>query len=182
MFAKLVNVDSSRMISEIPLVSLPITIGRGAQADVQISDQWASRVHCRIVSLQEQFVVQDLGSTGGTLVNGQPIVEAMLNHGDLLTVGITSFRVQLKSGARLSVFKRISDSVQKLSLRPRTSHAVAAVCKQVTHVPENADDDTPLEGANPLERSSLSTDEQHYSSTSASSQNEQSVLSRVSCR
>ena len=126
MIAKLVCTNSSDRASEIPLPSLPVTIGRGAQVDVQILDQWASRQHCRIVESQQQLVVQDLGSTSGTFVNGQPIVEAALHHGDTLTVGLSTFQVHLERREQSSVFDRIGVSWKKLSSRMRTPHTNAA--------------------------------------------------------
>ena len=75
---------------------LPATLGRNADADVRLDDYWTSRVHCEISQATEGLLVRDLGSTNGTLVNGKQVKEADLLPGDLLTVGLTSFRVQYK--------------------------------------------------------------------------------------
>lgn len=135
MIAKLVCANASDGASEIPLPSLPVTIGRGSQVDVQIPDQWASREHCRIVQSQQQLVVQDLGSTSGTFVNGQPIVEAALHHGDTLTVGISRFQVHLESGMQSSVLNRIGVSWKKLSSKIRTPLANPAGSESVSRCP-----------------------------------------------
>ena len=114
MIAKLISANANDIASEIRLPSFPVTIGRGLQVDIQVPDQWTSRQHCRIVRAETQLVVQDLGSTYGTFVNGQAIVEATLNHGDTLTVGISNFQVHLKDREPASVFELVSVSWKKL--------------------------------------------------------------------
>lgn len=112
--ARLVCVNTNDSAPVIPLQRLPMTLGRGTEADVQIADQCASRLHCRIVEIENQLLVQDLGSTLGTLVNGQPIEEAPLNFGDRLTIGISTFCVDRENAARASLLSRIRASIKKL--------------------------------------------------------------------
>jgi len=49
------------------------SIGRWQDNDVVIDDRWVSRYHAQIRREGEQYVIQDLGSKNGTLVNGQRI-------------------------------------------------------------------------------------------------------------
>ncbi|MCU1594293.1 MAG: domain containing protein [Frankiales bacterium] len=67
------------------------TIGRGAEADLQIVDTGVSRLHAelRVVAEArgERVEVHDLGSTNGTRVNGQRITAATLTDGDRISVG-----------------------------------------------------------------------------------------------
>jgi pSer/pThr/pTyr-binding forkhead associated (FHA) protein len=64
-------------------------IGRGTDADIQITDAGASRLHCAIV-LGSQVIVRDLGSTNGTSVDGQKITEANLRDGSIIKIGNTT--------------------------------------------------------------------------------------------
>jgi pSer/pThr/pTyr-binding forkhead associated (FHA) protein len=64
-------------------------IGRGTDADIQITDAGASRLHCAIV-LGSQVIVRDLGSTNGTTVDGQKITEATLRDGSIIKIGNTT--------------------------------------------------------------------------------------------
>jgi hypothetical protein len=64
-------------------------IGRLSGSEVEIEDPGASRRHAEIRRQGENFVVVDLGSTNGTLVNDNPISEATLEDGDRITIGRT---------------------------------------------------------------------------------------------
>jgi pSer/pThr/pTyr-binding forkhead associated (FHA) protein len=70
------------------------TLGRTARADFMIDAALVSRLHCRLISdRSDQLVVEDLGSTNGTTVNGKRVERAVLKSGDLLGVGRVEFRV-----------------------------------------------------------------------------------------
>ena len=72
------------------------TIGRTARADFIVDAALISRLHCRLTAdKSDQLVVEDLGSTNGTLVNGKKIDRVVLRAGDKLTVGRMEFQVQL---------------------------------------------------------------------------------------
>lgn len=64
-------------------------IGRGTDADVRVEDPGVSRSHCEIV-LGSPAIVRDLGSTNGTLVDGQRVAQAALVDGSTLQVGTTT--------------------------------------------------------------------------------------------
>lgn len=76
--------------AEYRLTKSVTNIGRGTDADIQIADGGASRMHCAIV-LGSQVVIRDLGSTNGTSVNGQRITETVLQDGSLIKIGNTTF-------------------------------------------------------------------------------------------
>jgi ABC transport system ATP-binding/permease protein len=70
------------------------TIGRGAQADFIFEAALVSRLHCRLTAdASGQLVMEDLGSTNGTTVNGVPTARAVLRAGDVLGVGRVNFSV-----------------------------------------------------------------------------------------
>jgi len=67
------------------IVALPnqmVTVGRAPDNDVVVGDPatWIS----------------DLGSTNGTLVNGEPVIEKQLSHGDLIAIGQNTIRFTLE--------------------------------------------------------------------------------------
>lgn len=71
------------------MVKPALTIGRLPECDVVLDDPGASRQHARIRRTDSGFVVTDLGSTNGTLVNGRQVQEQMLEDGDTVTIGET---------------------------------------------------------------------------------------------
>ena len=77
----------------IPLERDEVLLGRALEADVRVNDPRASRLHARIrternpQSGETQYHITDLGSTNGTLLNGRPITEALLEDGDKLVIG-----------------------------------------------------------------------------------------------
>jgi hypothetical protein len=66
-----------------------MTIGRLPECEIVVDDAGASRQHAEVRRTDEGFVVTDLGSTNGTLVNGTPIREHLLGDGDRITIGET---------------------------------------------------------------------------------------------
>jgi pSer/pThr/pTyr-binding forkhead associated (FHA) protein len=64
-----------------------LRVGRSPDNDMVLRDPATSGHHARIERRGQQFWIVDLGSTNGTLVNGEPIQEKELNHGDRITVG-----------------------------------------------------------------------------------------------
>ena len=100
MKVRLVSAQPWMSESSVILDRLPAIVGRSAQADVRLDDQWVSRIHCEISELSGTLIARDLESRNGTLVNGEYIQEAHLLPGDRLTVGMTSFEVRYKPGKR----------------------------------------------------------------------------------
>lgn len=62
-------------------------IGRDTDNDVVLDDPGTSRSHAQIEFRDGTYVVTDLGSVNGTLVNGERVVERALVNGDRITVG-----------------------------------------------------------------------------------------------
>ena len=72
-----------------------LEIGREASAGLAIDDEQASRLHARVTAQGDHAVVEDLGSTNGTYLNGQPVEgQRTLRPGDRLRVGLTVFELR----------------------------------------------------------------------------------------
>ncbi|KAB1151140.1 FhaA domain-containing protein [Micromonospora sp. DT46] len=78
-----------------PLQVGSTVIGRGDQANLRLPDVGISRRHARLDFDGGQVVLTDLGSTNGTMVNGQRVSAVALNPGDMIQLGTTTltFRV-----------------------------------------------------------------------------------------
>lgn len=71
-----------------PLTEGVLTLGRESYNDIVLIDPEASRKHAQISFQAGRYVVEDLGSTNGTFVNGRQILTATtLNPGDVIEVG-----------------------------------------------------------------------------------------------
>jgi pSer/pThr/pTyr-binding forkhead associated (FHA) protein len=64
-----------------------LRLGRSPDNDLILRDPATSGHHARVERRGDQFWIVDLGSTNGTMVNGEPVQEKELNHGDRITVG-----------------------------------------------------------------------------------------------
>ncbi|HWB31437.1 MAG TPA: FHA domain-containing protein [Vicinamibacterales bacterium] len=70
------------------------TVGRTARADFIVDAALVSRLHCRLTAdKSDQLIVEDLGSTNGTLVNGRRVDRQVLKAGDTVTIGRVEFEV-----------------------------------------------------------------------------------------
>ena len=70
----------------------PWSVGRSQENDIVINDPNVSRRHAKISRADNGFVVEDLGSTNGTLLDGAPIDRERIEGGDELTFGQSTAR------------------------------------------------------------------------------------------
>ncbi len=77
--------------STIPLAEGEVTIGREASNGIAVVDPSVSRKHCLVSGQDGRFLVRDLDSRNGTLVNGAAVEEQGLQHGDEIAAGDSSF-------------------------------------------------------------------------------------------
>jgi hypothetical protein len=70
-------------------------LGRGDGADIRLEDAFASTRHARLVPQGEVIVLEDLGSTNGTYLNGEPVRGPQPLHvGDQIKIGDSEFRFE----------------------------------------------------------------------------------------
>ena len=86
---ELVMPDGTR----VPLIGI-LTVGRGEDNAVRVSDGSVSRRHARIVAGGGVPLVEDLGSSYGTFVNGRRVERGRVQSGDLLQIGRLALKVE----------------------------------------------------------------------------------------
>jgi hypothetical protein len=71
-----------------PLEGEQLVIGRDASNSIAINDAEISRKHSRLTFQGGKYVIEDLGSTNGTFVNGQRLAgQVVLKPGDVVSLG-----------------------------------------------------------------------------------------------
>ena len=63
-----------------------VRVGRALDNDLIIEDRMVSRYHARLRQRYGRYILEDLGSSGGTTVNGFRIQEIVLRPGDLISL------------------------------------------------------------------------------------------------
>jgi len=87
------------IINKWELIDEVTILGRAKDCDIQIDDQSVSSKHARIIAEPDPFLdgnrnmfIEDLRSTNGTELNGQPVSKEKLSDGDSLKIGFTDFQ------------------------------------------------------------------------------------------
>ena len=87
MAGKLVLSLDGAVISEYPLAKERVLIGRKPHNDIQIDNLAVSSEHAAVITILSDSFMEDLGSTNGTLVNGQMVKKHFLQNGDVIELG-----------------------------------------------------------------------------------------------
>lgn len=73
-----------------------VTLGRAASCTVPLDDGYVSQLHARIFPRDDAWLVEDLGSTNGTYLNGRKVSRAQpVQRGDRVKIGATVLEVDL---------------------------------------------------------------------------------------
>jgi len=121
--AKLILSLEGSVIREIPLEKERVTIGRKAQNDIQIENLAVSSEHACIVTILNDSFLEDLGSTNGTLVNGNPIKKHILQNNDLIEIG--KYKLKFINDGPVAAQTTVEDFERTMVLRaPATPRAV----------------------------------------------------------
>lgn len=87
-------------------------MGRSDKADVRVLDIKSSREHAEIIKVGRDFVLTDLGSQNGIVVNDLKIKQHVLNEGDKIIIGQTVYkfnRVEVKPKIEPKALKKVED-------------------------------------------------------------------------
>jgi pSer/pThr/pTyr-binding forkhead associated (FHA) protein len=85
---------------EFPLkMDREIIIGRSSDLDMVLVEDMVSRKHAKISTHNGQVIIQDLGSTNGTFVNGEKIKRVRLREGDRILIGTSIIKLVTADGA-----------------------------------------------------------------------------------
>lgn len=99
--AKMVLSMDGLVLKEIPLNKERLTIGRKPHNDIQIDNLAISGEHAVVVTILNDSFLEDLNSTNGTLVNGQPITRHVLKNNDIVELGKYKLKYMADSNVAL---------------------------------------------------------------------------------
>ena len=109
---------------EFPIVNdKPIIVGRSSDLDMVLVEDMVSRKHARITMQQDQFWIEDLGSTNGSFVNGEKIKRARLKEGDRVLIGTSILKVIAGEGAQRADSTDAKANLENVAAARRTTQA-----------------------------------------------------------
>jgi translation initiation factor IF-1 len=79
---------------EFPLkMDREVVIGRSSDLDMVLVEDMVSRKHAKISTTNGQVIIQDMGSTNGTFVNGEKVKRVRLREGDRILIGTSIIKL-----------------------------------------------------------------------------------------
>jgi pSer/pThr/pTyr-binding forkhead associated (FHA) protein len=121
--AKLILSMDGLVLKEIPLTKERTTIGRKPHNDIQIDNLAVSGEHAVIVTILNDSFLEDLGSTNGTVVNGNPIKKHFLQNNDVIELG--KYKLKFIGDAAPAAAGDKADFEKTMVLRPSAMRAAA---------------------------------------------------------
>ena len=113
--AKLILSMDGLVLKEINLTKERTTIGRKPHNDIQIDNLAVSGEHAVIVTILQDSFLEDLGSTNGTVVNGQSIKKHFLQNNDIIELGKYKLKYVNETPAGVA---KAADFEKTMVLRP----------------------------------------------------------------
>ena len=131
--AKLILSLDGQLIKEFTLSKERTTIGRKPHNDIQIDNLAVSGEHAIIMTILNDSFLEDLGSTNGTLVNGQPVKKHFLQTADTIEIG--KYKLKYMSEAAGSMSQ--AEFEKTMVLRAPAAAAPKQVAKSPTDTQTN---------------------------------------------
>ena len=125
--AKLILSMDGLVLKEIPLAKERTTIGRKPHNDIQIDNLAVSGEHAVIVTILNDSFLEDLGSTNGTVVNGNAIKKHFLQNNDVIELG--KYKLKFVGEAAAAAGGEKADFEKTMVLRPSAMKAAAEQAK-----------------------------------------------------
>lgn len=126
--AKLILSLDGALLGEYPLDKEHITIGRRSANDIHIDNLAVSGEHATIVTIGNNSLLEDIGSTNGTRVNGKQIKKHVLQHGDAIQLG--KYQLKYINEAAMSAAATAAspeDFEKTMVIRPSAMKAAAPI-------------------------------------------------------
>ena len=96
---KLVVVEKKKVVSEWSIEGEETVIGRDPDCQVTLDNPSVSRRHAKVVGMYDGFIIEDLDSTNGVVLNGRRVRKHMLADGDCVYIGSIELRFEGETGS-----------------------------------------------------------------------------------
>lgn len=125
--AKLILSMDGLVLKEVVLTKERTTIGRKPHNDLVIDNLAVSGEHAVIVTILNDSFLEDLGSTNGTFVNGQPVKKHFLQNGDVVELG--KYKIRFVADA-VEVNQELDRTLVRNAAAPAAATDTAAAATQ----------------------------------------------------
>lgn len=85
--------DATGLVTEVTVPASGAVLGRGLDCDITFNEPTLSRKHCRFACENGRWVVQDLGSRSGVIINARKADSGPLKQGDEIILGRLCLKV-----------------------------------------------------------------------------------------
>lgn len=129
-------------------VRLPLLVGRSEEAKFRIQQDRVSRKHCEFFEQEGRVYLRDLGSTNGTLLDGELVgtsVKIPLESGAVVKVGSLEFRVEFDGSTATAPLRPAADVDVVADLTVGTALAADSERLQIEHTPDHAAHEAPAD-------------------------------------
>jgi|GEM_PF-1499583 len=118
--ASLIVQQKGKSPTEYQLYRHTTIVGRGKDTGLLLPDISVSRHHAQIVRTEEGFILMDLGSQNGTVLNGSQISKKLLKNGD--EIGVGKFNLVFKHEQQVVQTDALGDSIDAYAVEGRTNY------------------------------------------------------------
>lgn len=127
--AKIILTVEDTVLREIPLAKERMSIGRRPHNDIVIDDLAISSEHAAIVTILKDSFLEDLNSTNGTQVNGQPVKKHFLQDNDVIE--LARYKIRYVSGAGQAAAESSAPAPDDHRILKKAGSAHGAVIKVI---------------------------------------------------
>ncbi len=114
---KIIILQDGDILKEVELDRQQIVIGRDEKNVICLNDISVSRRHALLTCALDEYFIEDLGSTNGTLLNDRPISKHMLKNGDELRIG--EYVLSFERTVPQLIMEDDPEKTQVISMAPR---------------------------------------------------------------
>ena len=123
---------------EFPLkLNRQVTIGRSSELDMVLVEDMVSRKHAKITVAPGKILIEDLGSTNGTFVNGEKVRQARLKEGDRILIGTSILKLVAQEGTPAPevldavVKERLEEAAQKQAAKTNKTSSMTGKIEDI---------------------------------------------------